>query len=381
MRSIVLLLTIATPLIFSACSSGKKAYEQGDYYSAVLKSINRLRKNPNHKKSKETLKRSYPLAVQTLEQNALNAMKTKDRYKFKKSLQAYEAINRLQKEIQSSPGARKVIPNPKNYFSKVAQLRQQAAEESYVIGLDLLKNKTREEAKQAFLHFEDVNGFVANYKDVRNKMEEALFIATLKVIVEQIPVPTLYSLSANFFQDKIEEYLHTQYRGNRFVRFYTQQEADSEDLPYVDQYLRLQFDDFVVGETFIERNIETVTRDSVKVGTVTLEDGTKQDVLGDVSAKITINRKQVSSRGLFSMRVIDANSNAVLTSRKFPGEFVWFSEWGNFNGDERALSQEQLDICNAQEVPPPNPQFLFIEFTRPIYNQLTAAVQGFYRRY
>ncbi len=381
MRNTLLSLALILPILLSSCSSGKKAYEQGDYYSAVLKSVNRLRKNPKHKKSKEALRNSYPLALQTLEQNANTALTTNQQYKFKLALQSYEAINRLYREIQASPGARKVIHKPKNYFDKVAELKQKAAEESYAIGLELLSHNTREDAKQAFFNFQDANNFVPDYKEVREKMAEAKFIATLKVIVEQIPVPTLYSLSANFFQDKIEEYLHTQYHSNQFVRFYTQQEADAEELQYVDQYLRLQFDDFTVGETHIERNTETVTRDSVVVGTATLDDGSKVYVYNTVSAKITINRKEVISRGLFSMRVFDSNSNAVLTHRKFTGEFVWFSQWGSFNGDERALTDEELKICEASEVPPPQPQFLFIEFTKPIYSQLTNAVNGFYRNY
>ena len=37
------LLVFTLILIVSACSSGKKAYERGDYYGAVMKAINRLR--------------------------------------------------------------------------------------------------------------------------------------------------------------------------------------------------------------------------------------------------------------------------------------------------------------------------------------------------
>jgi len=29
-----------------SCSTGKKAYERGDYYAATLKAVNRLRSNP-----------------------------------------------------------------------------------------------------------------------------------------------------------------------------------------------------------------------------------------------------------------------------------------------------------------------------------------------
>jgi len=71
----------------------------------------------------------------------------------------------------------------------------------------------------------------------------------------------------------------------------------------------------------------------------------------------------------------------VLTAEKFPGEFVWYCEWGSYNGDERALTSKQLKISKLKEIAPPQPQDLFIEFTRPIYNQLTNKINSFYRNY
>lgn len=380
MRRYIYLIALVTPIILSNCSSGKKAYEKGDYYSAVLKSVNRLRQNPSHKKSKEALKRSYPLAVQTAEQKATTILSTNAQFKYKNAMAYYERINTMYNEIRASPGALSVVSNPKNYFAKVATLKQQAAEESYEEALILLARNTRPDAKNAFLLFREANSFVPNYEDVRDKMDEAKFLATLKVVVEQISVPNRYNLSGNFFQDKVEEYLHTQFRSNEFVQFYTPNEVEANNLPFVDQYLRLQFDDFVVGETHTERSTEKVSRDSVKTGTVSTRAGEK-DVYSTVSATLVINRKEVRSRGLLSMRVTDADSKAVLTHRKFNGEFIWFSQWGNFNGDERALTDEQLDICQQQEVLPPDPQTLFIEFTRPIYDQLVPGVNEFYSRY
>ncbi len=68
MRNLCILVFIV--LILSACSSGKKAYERGNYYEAVMQAIGRLRQNPDHKKSMETLRSSYPLAVEWLETDA-----------------------------------------------------------------------------------------------------------------------------------------------------------------------------------------------------------------------------------------------------------------------------------------------------------------------
>ena len=81
------------------------------------------------------------------------------------------------------------------------------------------------------------------------------------------------------------------------------------------------------------------------------------------------------------MIVVDAVGENVLTHRKFNGQYKWVTEWGSFNGDERALSDVQLAICKKKENSPPAPQNLFVEFTKPIYNQLTGSLQSFYRKY
>ncbi len=372
---------LAVLIFCGACSSGKKAYETGNYYEAVMQAVQRLRQNPNHNKSQETLRVSYPLAVQTLEQEARNRLASNAPFKYRSVLRSYQAINNMNEQIRRAPGALAVISNPVDYFSKIPEMKQLAAEECYAAGLDALERNTREDAKNAYMLFRDTQEFIPGYKDVMAKLDESLFKATLKVQVDQIPVPTIYNISANFFQDKVEEYLHTQYQSNPFVRFYTAQEVESENLPYVDHYLRIMFDDFTVGETHLVQNTETFTKDSVVVGEVAMPDGSKQQVYNTVSAKMTTWHKEVISRGLVRMEVFDARSNAVLSHNKFPGEFVWFSEWGSFNGDERALSDYQLKISQLNEVPPPPPQDLFIEFTRPIYNQLLPAINNFYRNY
>src|SRR5690606_9120771 len=102
-----------------SCSSGKKAYESGNYAEAVLKSVNRLRKNPDHKKSKETLRKSYPLAIENLERSASEKLASLSPTKYTDALRTYEDINYLGEEIRRSPGALSVIPNPKSYKAKV----------------------------------------------------------------------------------------------------------------------------------------------------------------------------------------------------------------------------------------------------------------------
>lgn len=368
-------------VIVSSCSSGKKAYEQGDYYEAVMKAVNRLRQNPDHKKSRSTLANSYPLAVRWFEDDIANRLASNDPYKWSAIVRNYNSINNMYDEINRAPGAKKVIPNPVSYFSELAEAKQNAAREQYDKGVEFLSQGTRESAKEAYFHFVEADALSPGYQDVKDKIDESRYIATLKVVVDQIPSVSRYSLSANFFQDQVESYLRTGINAD-FVRFYNFQEAEEEQLNPPDQILRLYFDDFVVGETHMTKSEKEVTsKDSVKVAEVTLDDGSKMDVMRQVKAKLTTYRKEVRSNGRLAMEIIDGYSNGILTSDKFTGEFVWFSEWGSYNGDERALTKEELAMCKGSEVPAPPPDDLFIEFTKPIYDQLTTRLQSYYRQF
>jgi hypothetical protein len=376
----VRLLSYSLLLMLAACSSGKKAYERGDYYGAVIKAINRLRQNPDHSKSVETLKEAYPLALEFYETQANNEIASNSQFKWKNAIQAYDQINSLYEQIRQCPGCLKVIRSPKNYYNEIGPLKEKAAEESYNAGITALMKGNREDAKRAYFNFKDTQAFVPGYKDVIEYLDKSKFEATVKVILEQIPVPARYNLSGGFFQDKVEEYLHNNYTDQGFVKFYTPLEAKNTNLAQADQIMRIQFDDFSVGNTNLKEKEETVSKDSVKVGEAKI-DGKTVPVYNTVKAKLTTYRKEVISTGLLSMLILDAKSSGVLTHKKFDGTYSWVSTWGRFNGDDRALTEQQLNLCKQKEMQPPAAQDLFLEFTRPIYSQLTPAIKGFYQNY
>ena len=362
------------------CSSGKKAYEKGNYYEAVIKSVQRLRQKPDHAKSLEALQSAYPMALEILEADAQNAIASDAPFKYKSAITAYNQVNQMYEQIRQCPGCLKVVRSPKNYYTELGPLKEKAAEESYNAGINALMKGNRNDARQAYYNFVDAQSFVNGYKDVVEYLDKSKWEATLKVVVEQIPVPSRYNLSGGFFQNKVEEYLHSNYPESGFIKFYTDQEAKKVKLAAADQILKIQFDDFSVGNVNLKEKEETVTKDSVKVGETKLE-GKVIPVYNTVKATLTTYRKEVNSNGVVSMVVLDGNSNGILTTRKFSGEYSWVSTWGRFNGDERALTEKQLALCKQKEAQPPQTQDLFLEFTKPIYDQLTPAIKNFYASY
>jgi hypothetical protein len=378
--TVLRVILIAFSISSLACSSGKKAYERGDYDESVMLSIKRLRQNPEHAKSIQALQSAYPLAIEYWETRVNNEIASDNAYKWKIAIESYNRINEMYEQIRLCPGCLKIIKNPKNYYREIGPLKEKAAEESYNAGIKALAKGSRNDAKQAYYNFQDAQTYVASYKDVDSYLKNALEAATLRVVVEQIPVTPRYNLSGGFFQDKVEEFLHTYYQPQRFIRFFTPQEANALSLHDVDQIIKIQFDDFTVGNTLLKEKEEVLTRDSVRVGEVKVN-GKNVPVYSTVKAKLTTYRKEVLSAGLLSMVVIDAQTNGILIHKKFEGQYIWVNTWARFNGDDRALTKEQLNASNQKELMPPPAQELFLQFTRPIYDQLIPGIKGFYQNY
>jgi len=368
-------------ILLAACTSGKRALQKGNYEEAIFKAVNRLRNSPNNNKARETLRQGYPLTLEFHLSRISNLRNSNEPFKHEGVLASYEVLNRLHDEIQRCPACRMEIRTSRGYLSEIGETKQFAVVDRYKAGVaTFARDNSRESAKEAYFHFLRASELVPGYKDVQQRMEQARFAATLKVLFEQIPVHSrTFGLSNEFFQNKVNQFVNSE-RMNEFVRFYTPAEAQKLGLRKPDHIVRMQFDDFVVGQVYMKESSEEVSRDSVVVGRVKTEAGNK-NVYGTVKAKFVLFQKTISSRGLMDLQIMDPNTHRVVFQEKMPGEFVWRSEWASYKGDERALTDKQLKLTRLREAQPPPPQDMFIEFCKPIYSQSTNVLRRFYKNY
>jgi hypothetical protein len=254
---------------------------------------------------------------------------------------------------------------------------EKAADARYNAGLSELKANSRESARLAFDHFNSADHFVSGYKNVRELMETAKEKATVKVILEAIPVPSLrYQLSSEFFYDQIFKYLNNQFGPNGFVNFYSPFQAEKERLSNPDFIVDMEFFDFSVGnlsraekEEKLEKRVKMESRDTTRVQYKTY------------SAKLKTFTDQVVSGGTLRVRIIEPATDKLLSDELIPGTFTWVNQYAMFAGDKEALNNNQLELTRRNVLPLPPQQDLFIEFTKPIYDQLTQKLNRFFRRY
>lgn len=381
------LISLLLVLTLTSCSTGKRSLERGNYLDAVMTAISRLRQNPDSKKAQATLADAYPNFID-YNQDQINRLKgSGDPFKWERVLGLYSEMNRVYDEIQRAPAAKRVIVSPGNYLSQYEDARIKAAEARYTLGerdMALARQYDRPAAKRAYEHYEKADELYPGFRDAQYKMREARELAIVRVIVEPIPMPSRsLDVSNEFFQNQMLEYLRNT-RISPFVEFYSVQEGRSRNIQ-PNQVVRMAFDDFIVGQTYIQETVEDRTRDSVVIGKVKVMENGKEvekDVYGTVKAKVHVFRKALDSSGQLDFQIMEPRTQTVVTQRKFTGAYTWFDFWGFFNGDERALTAEDRQrLRNSREIMPPPPQALFVEFTKPIYSGVTQYIQDFYRNY
>ncbi len=254
-------------LIIEGCSSGQKAYQRGDYDQAVLKAINRLQRNPDQKKSRETLTVAYPATHDWHQDNVNRHQLSGDDFRWERIVLEYRQMNVIYNEINRCPGCKSIIPDPASYITELREAKENAAKVRYEKGMELLErarnNRDKYSAREAFNHFKLALGLIPDYLDTKDRLEEARYLATWKVIVEPIPLSARnLAISQEFFENKIQEFLHNM-PSSEFVRFYSASEADRLDMRDPDHILALQFDEFVVGQVYLKEREVAVTKDSV----------------------------------------------------------------------------------------------------------------------
>ena len=363
------LLFALTLMILISCNSGKKALERGDYFTAVMTSVERLRSNPDHKKSKETLQESYRLAVDWSESRAKNTITSNAPNKYLTALMEYEKINAMYEAIQRSPGATKIIRYPVEKYKEVSELKSKAAEESYEAGIVAMMNNNREDAKRAYFLFRESNNLVPGYREAIEMMGQAEYNATLRVVFEE----NNFSYQGYSLQPAILNATN-----NQFIKFFSKIQAENESSDFADHYLFVTISSMQPGTERIKSEVRTLS-DSVKIAEKEVN-GVKIPIKEKVEAELTTHTKQMSATGQARLLIRDARSQATLFTRDVTSFYEWTDSWATVKGDQRALNADQKKLVSKRE-----PRISTNELMRGLQSDMDRRVsielRDFYSRY
>lgn len=372
------ILLVLSTIYTASCSTGMKAYQRGDYYRSCTAAIERLRSDPHNAKARAALSSAYPMVTADAERKADQAAVARDVRRLESNISLYEQMGRLQEEILHCPAALEVVPDPKSYATELRETRDLVGALYYDQGLAALSAGTIESARTAVAYLKKTVRYSPGYLDSAERLAEAVYAATLRVIVTRPVTSTHYWLDADFFYVQLMQQI-TERTYRNLVRFYSPEEAAAEGMTAPHQVIALDFADFTIGNTRSVSDTKDCTREDVVIGT-TKVNGVNQEVRGTVKARFTYNRLEVISLGMLRMTVTDPAARRVVDRRNFQNKSVWASEWASFTGDERALTDEQRSLLGRKPLPVPPPQELFRAFASPIYGQAADFIGTVYSR-
>ena len=370
-------------LILNSCSTGQKAYQQGNYYDAIMKAVSRLSSDPDNRKASQVISEGYQMAVTYYQEEIDKVLTSNDLFKWKQTLDIMQTVNKMSDEIRRVPAARKLVSSPKTYTSEMADVQNRAAQEFYDAGMDALSRKTRETAKQAFLHFQNADALVRGFKDTQQKMLLAKDLATLKVVVEQIPVNGKFEYSAQFFYDNVFQMFNERFQEKDFVHFFSPEQAEKAKLKFPDMVLQMGFYDFFIdrpqhSEEQQELNKQIEEKYQVKISKDSTVTRTR---MIPKKGKIKIYTDQEASGGVLELKAVEFQTQKIVFTDKIQGQYTWQNKYGIFVGDNEVLDKDLNNILNNKMVLPPASQDMFVLFTKPIYNQLADKLTNYFRQY
>lgn len=165
-----LFVLVITALFLASCNSAKYYYKHGNYNSATIEAVKKIRKKPTHEKAIDVLKKSYPLAND----------KELSRIKFLKQQgtpDVWDEVFVLYSQLKSRQEfVKTVLPvkypggvvnfNMVDYDQEILNAKKNAAEYFYVHGQKLIEKNDRFAAREAFYEFQQVKRYYKDYKDV-----------------------------------------------------------------------------------------------------------------------------------------------------------------------------------------------------------------------
>lgn len=365
MRKIYSLIFIIGVLWMAGCKSAAKLYDKGNYDEAVEVAVKKLQKKPDDE-MRSLLQSAYQYAINDHENRIRQHSESTNELKYEWIYAEYSSLQRLYDAIHRSPEAMAIV-DAVDYSSYMHTYAEKAADIRYDRGMQLMERNDKPGFRGAFSEFEAALRYRPDDLTIVDRRNEAFENAVVNVVV--MPMESYnyrfssYNISElnNFENDLLRQLKYN--TGNRFVRFYSSWEANSQHIR-ADQYVDFRFATLDIGRTREENSTREVSKDVVVKETVYRPDSIVKEYK-KVFAKIRTTKRTMRSEGNLQVSVRDFDGRW-LWSDNLQGDHGWYTEFSTFTGDERALSESDKQLINRSREYPPHDD----EIMRCIMNEI-----------
>lgn len=372
------LLTFTSLFFIYSCKTASKAYQKGDYTSAIELGVKKLQKDPSDASTRELLKNAYTYEVNQHQEDIKTLSASQNELRFEKIYQEYGHLQHLYDVIRQYPAANQFL-HPTNYSQYLETYGNKAAELHVAKGDQWMNEGTKDAFKQAFKEYDIAVSFNPDDSELKRRRDDAYNAAVTRVIISPIQDLGGYSYASssrlqNFQNDVIRTLTYNLNDG--FVKFYNEFQARSENI-VPDQIMELNLSRINLAIPHDEKSTREVTKQVVSKEIVYSKDSVVNQYSTVKANVITTTRSYLSQADLF-ITIRDAQGRVIWNDR-FTGESRKDVKMYSYTGDERALSNDDKKLLDLKaEVYGSNEQ-AFDDLLLQLRNDLSYRMRSHYR--
>ena len=373
---------VLVAILFTYCKSPAKLYDKGNYNDAMDAAIKKLQKNANDYESREVLKSSYKYAVEEHENQIRNLSNSSSETKYDQVFEHYVQLQNLYEKIRKYPGIAQFL-KPTDYSSYEEASRDKAFEAHVVKADKWMEGEDRRSYKEAYYEFRKALRYKPDDFDVKKKLEDAYDAAVVNVMLVPMDVmnSNYYYSNSSYqvrnFQDALIRTLNYN-SGNDFVRYYTEWSAESKRIE-PDEIVELRMGRMNIGQPYDQNSSRQVSKEVVVKEKVYSKDSVVKEYAKVYATITTTKRTLVSDVDMY----VTAREprGKILWSDNLRSEHQWKTEFANYTGDERALTESDKTLLNKQDLKAPKEDDIRENLLHKLENDVTYRLRNYYNRY
>ena len=156
-----------------SCASSQKLLEKGKYEKAINKSAEKLRKDPGDNDELRVLKEAYYQANR-IDKDRIEFLEREGRdQNWLEIYNLYVRLDNRQDKVEALPQRVRSEFDFVDYDDKIIESKETAASVAYERGMELLQQGGKINARDAYYKFEEAYNIYPDYKDVRQRIDQA----------------------------------------------------------------------------------------------------------------------------------------------------------------------------------------------------------------
>ena len=416
MRQKIILILLPI-LLFTQCayftSHGRaykranKAFNIGDYDSAVESCIVSLQAKRDYENTLKLIMEVFPIAIQSHYMAIDRLPSMGNEFYFDKIVTHYNDLIHLVELVEDLNHPQSEIwlfkANVRDYTEELHEAKLNASETHYNAGKNSMNSEKVSELRNAANQFQLALLFTTPYKDAQELYLEARKLGTLQIAVlpfENKSGKSEFGAIGETLSNKLISVLMSNSQLMEFTDF-----VNRNQINLIIDELKLGQSGLVEDESIVEiGNIKNVDRmisgvvsqiiitspqhkkerktltKNVNTGTEIVTDSLGQqqtiNVYNDVKAHLIYHTINTDVTVLINIKMVDVETASLLFTDNYSKTVNYKHQWATFRGDSRALDWSTTILSQRKEETPPSPESLINQAINEVSYEIGNAVSN-----